>query len=245
MSFLVNISRTLIDWIIPQSCLLCGDTSNQSLCSPCYRDLPWLRETCDICALPLESGGTCAECLDKGPSFDCCYGVFQFTNPVGPLLNQFKHRRNFRNGKVLSAALANKIHAHYRQQDLPECIVPVPLHWRRLVWRGFNQATFIGQEIGRKLDLSVKSILKRSLATTKQQGLDRKQRLKNLTDAFVVNGTATVTRQTISKQTIPKHVALVDDVMTTGATAEAASIALKRAGVARVDVWVIARTPSP
>lgn len=233
MPYLVNISNALADWLVPQACLLCGDDSNTALCRPCYRELPWLQRACAICALPLDSPGTCSHCLRKQPSFDRCVSAFQYARPIGPLINQFKRHRNFRVGGVLTGALSNTLQAKYVERDLPDCIVPVPLHWRRTLTRGFNQATFIGQDLARDLGVPVKPLLRRTLATSKQQGSTRKQRLMNLKHAFDISGAIE----------LPDYVALVDDVITTGATAEAASARLKHAGVKRVDLWVLARTP--
>jgi len=240
MSILVNVSRPIINWIIPPSCLLCGASAPRSLCLPCYQELPWLNTRCELCALPLEVPGTCAHCLEKPPSFADCVSPFRFADPVGPLINQFKLRRNQRYGSVLSAALLERVLAHYPEQKLPQAIIPVPLHWRRILRRGFNQATFIGQAVGRQLGIPVRSLLRRPHPTPKQQGLNRKQRLGNLKHAFALKA-----HLVKGNSAMPNHVALVDDVMTTGATAEAASQVLKHAGVNIIDVWVLARTPSP
>lgn len=235
MSSLVNLSRNLLDWLIPQSCLLCAAKAQQALCPPCRRELPWLRQACRVCALPLTTGDVCPECLHKTPSFNCCVAAFEFAQPVGGLINQFKHQRNYRNGKVLSEALVERVQSHYMSQRLPEAIVPIPSHWRRLLQRGFNQAVFVGQELQTALSLPLLPCLRRNHATTRQQGMDRKARLKNLQQAFA----------TKPSSSLPRHVALVDDVLTTGATTEAASQVLKNAGIETVDVWVLARTPAP
>ncbi len=251
---LVNLARSLLDHLIPPSCLLCGASGCQDLCEPCQQDLPWLQTRCLSCALPLapslesnsdlsDSNSLCAHCLNKPPSFDKCVSAFRFVDPIGPLINQFKLRQNLRNGRILSKNLAQSIRPAYQNTELPEQLVPIPLHWRRVLRRGFNQATTISQYLGQEFKLPVNTLLKRRLPTPKQQGLNRKQRLSNLKNAFSLK-----IREGKSNQrptNIPNHVALVDDVMTTGATAEAASQVLKQAGVQRVDVWVLARTPSP
>ena len=235
MSALVNISRSLLDWLVPQTCLICDCASDNDICTPCYRELPWLEESCAVCALPLPVAGICPGCQQQPPSFDVCVGSFQFREPVGSLINQFKHRHHYRNGKVLSSALRHSLQQHYRQSPWPQAIVPIPMHWRRILRRGFNQSISIAQEIRSDIHIPFLPALRRVTATPKQQGLDRKARLKNLNHAFAVN----------EKIELPPHVALVDDVMTTGATAEAASSVLKKAGVKVVDVWVLARTPAP
>ncbi len=120
-------------------------------------------------------------------------------------------------------------------REKPDLLVPVPLAWRRMVERGFNQSALIARHYGRHLGIPVCSrTLRRKRHTRAQSGLSRRARLKNLVGAFEARGD-------LGGQTV----ALVDDVLTTGATALAASKALKKAGAKKVFVWVCARTPDP
>ena len=118
--------------------------------------------------------------------------------------------------------------------ERPQALVPVPLHTGRLRERGYDQALELTRPLARRLGLPLRDdLLRRARATAAQSTLDAGQRRRNLRGAFAVRGHCA----------LPAHVALVDDVMTTGATAHAAASALLRAGVARVDVWVCARVP--
>jgi len=235
---LVNLSP--IQALVPMTCLLCEEASKHPVCRGCRCDLPWLGAACERCALPLAKPGMCGQCSQALPTFQRCHSPWRFEVPVGQLINQFKHRRNFRYGGFLSLALADHIRQQYKADQLPDYIVPVPLHWRRLLRRGFNQAHFIARSVSPNIHKPVLPCVKRSLPTSQQQGLNRRERLRNLVDAFAIN-------EKIVKS-IPvqqSSVAVVDDVMTTGATAEAISTVLKRAGFEQIHCWVLARTPAP
>jgi ComF family protein len=113
----------------------------------------------------------------------------------------------------------------------PEALIPMPLHWTRLLWRGFNQSALVARHLARALDLPfLPHLLTRSLRTRSQRTLSRQERRRNVRHAFTVRGQP------------PRSVALVDDVITTGATADAAARALKRAGCRHVEIWCIAKT---
>lgn len=237
MEILVNIARAAGDFLLPKSCLLCGEIGDFTVCSGCYEELPWLKSACETCALPLPKAGMCGACQQQPPQFDCCVSPWQFAPPVGKLINQFKHRRNFRYGDFLATELSRTLRQQYqeRQQQLPQAVMAVPLHWRRGLWRGFNQSQFLAQEVCRDLGLQWLKALRRNQPTPKQQGANRKQRLKNLDGVFSCE----------FKGDVPERIALVDDVMTTGATVEAVCTVLKQAGVKSIDIWVLARTPAP
>ncbi|MCW8195007.1 ComF family protein [Proteobacteria bacterium 005FR1] len=223
-----------LDLLLPRRCLLCDEASSkQMLCAPCRADLPWLANACTRCALPLQDEAEiCGRCLGKPPAFDACFAAFHYASPVDRLIGQFKNQRRLSAGKILSRLLLSILAE--RRARMPDVIAPVPLHWRRQIARGFNQAAFVAGYLARELNVPLVDLARRSQATPKQQQLDRKQRLRNLRDAFSI--TADVTG---------RRIALLDDVVTTGATAQALSLALKRAGAARVEVWAIARTPEP
>ncbi|MGI1680018.1 MAG: hypothetical protein K6L75_14850 [Cellvibrionaceae bacterium] len=118
--------------------------------------------------------------------------------------------------------------------EYPDIITPVPLHWRRQLTRSFNQSAFIAQQLSRHSGIPAANISKRVTATPKQQRLKRSQRLKNLKGTFQVDGSKVAN----------KKVAIIDDVMTTGATVESLSAALKKAGALQVEVWCLGRTPN-
>ena len=120
------------------------------------------------------------------------------------------------------------------KNDKPEVLLPVPLHWWRQWQRGYNQSALIGRTLSRELGIPMdENLLKRCKATPPQSRLDRRTRKKNLRNAFSLN------------EHHYRHVALLDDVVTTGATAEAITRALMRSGVETVEIWAICRTLSP
>jgi ComF family protein len=125
--------------------------------------------------------------------------------------------------------------AQLRRPVFPEALIVVPLHDARLRERGYNQALELAQPLSRALRLNLCDVLMRTRQTTAQTGLDAVQRRRNLRGAFAV-------REGVA---LPPHVALFDDVMTTGSTLRECARVLRRAGVARVDVWALARAPAP
>jgi ComF family protein len=230
----MDLPAIVLNMLLPHRCLFCDQPgSNQPICAPCRADLPWVVSACSRCAIPLTgTADVCGRCLSKPPAFDACLAAFHYASPIDRLIGQFKNQRRLSAGKVLSSLLADHLREHAR--DWPELIAPVPLHWRRQLARGFNQAAFVAGTLARELDIPLVSAAKRRLATPKQQQLDRKKRLRNLRNAFTVPGGLS-----------GRHIAIVDDVITTGATAQALSVALKAAGARRVEIWALARTPAP
>lgn len=153
--------------------------------------------------------------------------------PVQRLHHLFKFRQNIGAGQLLSDLLGNAIMC--RQLSKPDLLVPVPIHWHRRLQRGFNQAEIICQALCVRLGLSMTHALKRIRADAPQQSLSRKARMANVAGTFLVR-----------PRSIPmlagRHLALVDDIYTTGATATTATQTLLRAGAAKVDLWCLART---
>jgi len=242
--------RTL-DKILPSHCLLChgrihhhSHVAQKNLCQGCQNDLPWLAnhgQNCCICALPLatepsiESAQTvCGECLQQPPAYDRCIAAFEYTNPVDKLIGRFKHHRDLLAGKLLADLFRQLPTNQFTIDTTPDFITAVPLHWKRQIGRGFNQSAFLAQQFATHLsNARFANLAERVRPTPTQQQLNRKARLRNLKDAFVVE----------RKKVSGKSIVLVDDVVTTGATAEALSRQFKKAGAIRVEVWCLARTP--
>lgn len=224
-----------LDFLLPRHCLLCEDTGgNDGLCEPCRGDLPWLDRTCRHCALPLpRDSDLCGHCLSNPPRFDRCRAAFRYAPPVDRLVGQFKNQRWLPAGGLLTRLLAERL--RQSGEPMPEAIAAVPLHWRRQLRRGFNQAAFVAEKLATELNIPLVKVAKRRQPTAKQQQLGRRERLRNLQDAFVARPEFVGDR----------HLAIVDDVVTTGATTEALSQQLKKAGARRVEVWALARTPAP
>jgi ComF family protein len=163
--------------------------------------------------------------------------VADYDFPWDRLITRFKYEQTPELSGLLAACLADA--ARQAQLPLPQLFVPVPLSARRLAERGYDQAWELARSLGRQLQLPARSdLIERRFDGRHQADLSRAQRLSNLQGAFDV----TVPGRAVLGG---RHLALVDDVMTTGATAHEATRALLAAGAAQVDLWIVARTPAP
>lgn len=206
------------------------------LCPACIASLPVNSSPCKRCGLPLpditthKSSAFCGPCVASPPAFDQVIAPWVYGFPVNAAVSRFKYSSQRALGRPFAVALADTIRK--RGAPLPEALIPVPMHPGKLRKRGFNQAEEIAIWLSEQLDVPVlEGGLERTRRSDAQSGLNRKRRLTNLKGAFAAN------------MPVPDHVALVDDVMTTGATVEELSRLLRRQGAKRIDVWVIARTP--
>lgn len=224
-----------------QSCLLCDEPAEAEMpiCVACEAEMPWLGEHCQTCALPLpEAGLTCDGCLLEPPAYEQVAVPWRYDFPVDSLITRFKHNAKWPFGHLLADVLSQYLQ-HRFDEDLPrpDALLPVPLAARRLRQRGFNQAAMLARWLSRQLDLPCEeNVVRRIQDTSAQQDLDAKARKRNLRNAFALTSDANVKG---------RHLALVDDVLTTGATAQALARLLMNAGAARVDVYCLARTPKP
>lgn len=212
-------------------CLVCGTRSPAALCAGCFRDLPWNEPACPRCAAPLPAlaGAPCGACARRPPEFAAAYAAFAYAWPVDRLLRAFKFRGRLAIGRALALALADYVCAHAPER--PDLVIPVPLHRTRLAARGFDQASEIARPLAHRLGRPAEPLaLRRVRATAAQSGLGRTARRRNLRRAFEC-------RHPVAGL----HVAVVDDVVTTGSTAEAAAVALDRAGARRVTLYALAR----
>ena len=220
---------------LPSQCEVCRDWSNAALCASCVGRFAPARPRCARCGLAV-SAPTCGECLRDPPPFEHTVCVADYAFPWDHLIADFKFR-----GRVeFAGALAPLLLAAVRAAAGPACqlVLPVPLAPGRLAERGYNQAWELARRVAAGLGLLASSgLLLRPIDTPPQAELGRSARRDNLRSAFMVDP-----RQREAVRGL--RVALVDDVMTTGATARAATAVLLRAGAAAVDVWVLARTPA-
>lgn len=215
-------------------CVLClGRADLHGLCRACSDDLPPVGTAlCHVCALPTPAGSICADCRAHPPGFDRTLAAHAYAFPVDRLVQGLKYR-----GKLaIAPALGHRLGLAARSDRVPDAVVPLPLGAGRLRERGFNQALEIARMLPPHLVARLRpGLLERRRDTQPQADLPLDERARNMKGAFA--GTGSVAG---------RHVAIVDDVMTTGATVDAAARALKDAGAAAVSVWVVARTlPGP
>lgn len=224
-----------------QHCLLCSESTEdiRPICLACEADLPWLGDHCDTCALPLPTSGlTCGQCMQQPPAFQQVIAPWTYSFPVDSLITRFKHSAKWPLGRLLAELLAQSLQHRFDEAVArPDALVPVPLAVKRLRQRGFNQAAMLARWLSESLGIPCdERLLQRTQDTSAQQALKADARRKNLRHAFALMPEASIRG---------RHLALVDDVLTTGATAQALARLLMEAGAARVDVYCLARTPKP
>jgi ComF family protein len=213
-----------------QPCLLCGAATHAGLlCPGCRGDLPLLPERrCPRCAQPTPLGEVCGGCLRHPPAFGRCTAVYRYAHPLDSLIQALKYRGELAVARYLGADLADRLLAAPR----PDLIIPMPLHPYRLRERGFNQAAELARHLARRVARPiVLDACLRCRDSAPQAGLSLKARIKNMRGAFNCHA-----------DLAGRHVALVDDVMTSGASMQALAQAAIDAGATEVSAWVIART---
>ncbi|MDH5219135.1 MAG: ComF family protein [Gammaproteobacteria bacterium] len=218
----------------PSNCFLCGQgvRLEQLFCQNCSDTLPYLHNSCLRCANPLSGTGglICGKCQLKSPPIDRTISVFHYENPISHVIQQYKFRERIFLARWLAGYLIERVKSEYER--LPDLIMPVPLHPKRLGQRGFNQALELTKVISKQISIKhTPQLCQRTKNTAPQVELPGSERHKNLRGVF----------QT-SKPLNGEHIALIDDVMTTGSTLNEIAKTLKKAGASRVDAWVIART---
>lgn len=227
--------NNLLFRLFPPTCLLCGAPGDegQDLCAGCRADLPVNDRPCRRCALPLPATVSliCGQCQQEPPAFDRIIAPFLYQPPMDYLIKALKFQGRLAFARLLGGLLGRIIAE--RGEPQPECLLPVPLHPSRLRERGFNQALEIARSAARPAGLMVRSdSLRRIRATTPQTQLAGEARRHNVRGAFAVYRPITA-----------RHVAIVDDVVTTGSTINELARLLRTAGVAEIEVWACARTP--
>ena len=204
----------ILDFLAPQSCVFCGSPSEggeKNICRACFADLPWNEPA-----------------TSPAPgNFECSIALMHYSFPIDVAIKSLKFRRKL----YYSPALAEILCA--ARPLLPadiDALLPVPLHWRRKATRGFNQAVEISKPVSKMLRVPTLQYVQRRKATPSQSGLDAGERARNLRDAF-----------TATRRIRYEHVLIVDDVVTTGATARALLKELLNAGAAKVSLLAVAR----
>lgn len=233
------LAKLALAQLLMPECLVCRSACNASnfdLCPACERQLGFDAPQCRQCALPLASptrtGHTllCGDCQLHPKPFNHVFAASIYNNVTSHLIYRYKEGHQWQAARALSHLLCRRLN---QQLDYlaNTVLVPVPCHPSRLRERGFAQATEISHYLSKRLGLRQQALLTKNNQGPPQKSLNREQRLKNLSNTFSANSKA------------PIHCLLIDDVLTTGATAIAASKALLNAGAERVDIAVLARTP--
>lgn len=222
----LNIGAKIGRLLPAQPCLLCGAMSNGVWCADCDADIPYLDgPACPTCALPSPGGATCGRCLRKQPLFDRTVAACAYAFPLDQLIQSLKFREQLQLSRALAERVAPRI------ETLPDCIVPMPLHPARLKARGYNQSQELARHLGRRLNIPLLThACRRVRDTSPQSSLKLKDRSKNMRKAF--HATHDFSGQ---------HVAIVDDVMTSGASLNELALTLRRGGAREISAWVVAR----
>ena len=216
-------------------CLLCGIGHNKAspICSTCCRVLPKKRQHCQRCGDPLEvTREACGRCLSKAPVQQLTLAPYWYRSPVKQMIQKAKFAGDLAMLRPLIDELASLVEQTYPGAARPDAIISVPMHRSRLHQRGYNQAEEIAARLANKLKIpEIRHGLERTRATELQSALDPKQRKTNVRNAFALR-----------LQAWPAHIAIVDDIKTTGATLRSVALELRRRGVARIDYWCLAQT---
>jgi len=236
-------AAALLDGIAPRYCVLCGMRSRRplALCEACEEEIPRNRPACPRCALPMASATeTCGACLRKPPPLRFALAARIYAEPVSSMVRAFKFGGDFSMPAVLAQLMAPAVAHGLGREARPDYLVPMPLHWWRRWRRGFNQSELLARALVRHPELQSMELrvhpglCGRIRHTPAQTGLAAEERRRNMRDCF-----------RCESPLAGLHLAIVDDVMTTGASANALAEALLGAGAERVDLWCCARTPEP
>ena len=216
---------------LPSICALCNQyhRGRLAVCASCHALLTPIGPACYHCALPLPDNNfvICGHCCKKKPYFDHAIAAYRFEEPLRTLLHDFKYHEGLYLCSFLTTLIANALPPDAVNT---QCLIPVPMHPIRLRQRGFNQAAELAKQLAHTLNLPFDLFsCKKIINTAAQAGLNEQQRRKNLRDAFE------------AKPLPYQHITLVDDLLTTGSTANELAKVLKKQGVTRVDVWCCAR----
>jgi ComF family protein len=241
LSTVRTVGRMAVDAVLPPRCLSCGTIVDMAgaLCPDCFNGFTFIAQPfCRICGISLQAAvpeePVCGACLRERPDYNRARAVFVYNAASKSLLLKLKHGDRTDAAVHLSRWMQR---AGAELLDACDVIVPVPLHRWRLLWRSYNQAALLANALGKIAGKPVvPDALARIKATPSQGRLDRQSRRRNVARAFAV---------TRGPMIAGKRVLLIDDVLTSGATAEACTRALLAGGAQQVDVLVLGRVPTP
>jgi ComF family protein len=223
-------SLALARRVLAPACALCGDAaSGDGVCMPCRRALPLLPvERCPVCAAPSPRGDPCGRCLQRPPSFDCVACALRYEYPVNALVGGLKYHGRLALARPLAAMLCEILDA----EPYPDLVLPMPLSPARMAARGFNQSAEIAARVAAEFGLACDlRLARRSRDGVQQALLPWKERARNVRKAFACD-----------RPLDGLSIAVVDDVLTTGATLNELALTLKKNGARRVTGWIAART---
>ena len=226
--------QKLLNWLAPKMCIACHSPlldSRLPCCSTCYAELPFQHETCTYCGQRFTGPGDyCGACLAQPPTYDRCFCPFEYAAPIDQQIIKLKYHQNPYIARDIAAMLAVELETANIAR--PELLIPVPLHRTRLRQRGYNQSALLAKHLGKQLGIPVDyHSLTKHKHTANQAELSLTARQNNLKNAFRV-----------SRPIKASHVAIIDDVITTGSTAREIAKILKRKGVVYIQVWGVAHT---
>lgn len=240
-----NYCATFAGWLLPYSCVICSAETQESkmdLCQQCQTELPWISNACSQCANPLPHkthSNYCGRCLRQPPPFDCTIALFHYQDPVSHLISNLKFHNKLIYADIFGKLVTQKLAKHYQGKNKPELIIPVPLHRKRLIERGYNQALELSRPIAKhlKIPIDYKST-QRIRATQPQSSISANKRKDNIKNAFGITPHAAPSSHAIKA----KHILVVDDVITTGETTREFCRILRKSGVEHIDLCAVART---
>ena len=213
-------------------CRLCSLPNNNTagLCRDCLAELPQIHHACPCCGAELANFVTvlCGKCQRQAPWFDSAHIPYRYAPPLVPFITGLKFHARLAESRFLAELFLASLSA---ELTLPECLIPVPLHSQRLRERGFNQALELARLLSHRLHLPIENhLVQRRLNTRPQSELSGKSRHHNMRHAFELLSPVKY-----------RHVAILDDVVTTGSTVNELAQVLRQAGVEYIQVWAIAR----
>ncbi len=225
--------KIALDALFPMRCIVCNSMDETGLCPSCSAAAPRIDNPCRQCgaAVAVHPGDIrCGRCQARPPAFDSTIAPFSYAPPLSEIVHRFKYRRRIALARPLAKILAREIKT--RGVLMPELMAPVPLHWTRLVRRGFNQSLELCRHLSCELGVPyTRHGVRRIQRTTAQTGLPLRQRRRNVQACFDIRRPLSV-----------KSIAIVDDVMTSGETAQHIASHLVKHGLIHVQCWVLLRT---
>lgn len=224
----------ILNLLFPEKCVVCGQVlrkKEKGVCPDCMKKLPVVTEPrCMHCGKPLasERRELCYDCSARDSFLWEGAALWEYNDRMRQVIADFKYGGSERDAVFFAEELA-RVHGERIRRWNPDVILPVPLHWRKRWFRGYNQAESVAVELGRQMEIRVSGdVLVRRRYTAPQKDLDHRRRFSNLRDAIAVRDVL------VQEQTKYKTVLLIDDIYTTGATLEACAAALSEWGVQRI-----------